>query len=334
MDTAKQHMAQALQKAALAAAQHVRDFTNGKQEKKPLPLEIKNQRVKKIDISADDAFRKTLNKAPVEFHGIDAEGGKEAHPDKLGEAMPLSIGIFGKGKTKASFVLDVVEGTTAAAHNHPNAISIAGISKYNSIIKVPENPKTGKTHIYYRKLFAPSAFRSTISIEKSPEENLKKIMKVAKIPASQITVTAMNRQANSSIIQAAQKLGTQLILIEAGDLLWGLKALLSDPEKPIIAMGRGGAEEGAITQIAAHALHATGQLQAMEHEENRETVDKTVIWETDDYVKAERNMSSVIFSAITLNTLFDLNKTELNSSRAESVCIDYQGLHKISQKNT
>ncbi len=331
MKAAKLYMTKALQQAAISAHLNIQNFTNGKEEKEDLSYDEKKKRVKKIDTEADTAFRTTLSGSPIEFHGIDAEGGKEAHPDKLGEAMPLSVGVFGKGKIKATFVLDVVEGTTAAAHAKPNAISVVGVSTYKSITKIPDNPETAKSYNYFRKLFAPPLFKQVISLKNTPLKNFQLIMKTAHISAKHITIVVMNRTCNEEIINHAKDLGTKLILIEAGDLLWCLKAMLSNPKHPTVMMGRGGAEEGSIAQVAAHALCATGQIQAMVEERNVISRDTTPIWNPEDYITGKRTDSSVIFTSITPTQQFNMRPIRKNKSNIFTVhtaVIDSTGFHK------
>lgn len=338
----EKHITDALHAAAITASIHIENFTKGKIEKSDLPTDIKKARVKKIDTDADGAFQNILKQSPVEFHGIDAEGGKEAHPDKLGEAMPLSIGVFGKGDVKATFVLDVVEGTTAAAHNRPNAISIAGVSAHKSVKKIPINPKTNNGYNYFRKLFAPPAFKEYLSLEKSAIDNLHEVLKHAEIKSNQMTVVTMNRKSNEDIILAAQKIGTKLILLQAGDLAWCLKALLSNPEQPILMMGRGGAEEGSIAQIAAHALQGTGQLQAMMEERDIVSIDTTPIWTPTDFIKGDTKHSLVVFSSITKGEHFEMDPVTTFSEEKDSgylvdtMVIDSKGAkrkkHKVSYK--
>lgn len=327
------HLAKATQAAAIAAHIDIMNFTGGRPEETDLEREQRNMRVKTIDTNADFAFKKALDTAPAQFHGIDAEGGKEAQADKLGEAMPLAIGIFGSGDKKTTYVVDVVEGTTAAAHNRPEAISIVGVSTYNGITKIP-NLKSGETATYFRKLFAPGAFKDILTLENSARENLEAIIKAADIPAEAITVAVMRRNCNETIIREARELGTKVELVTAGDLAWGLRAIISDPNRPIVMLGRGGAEEGSIAAVAARALGAVGQLRVIEEPTDVEVVDTTPVWTADEFVPGDRNHSMVIFSAITQNTHFGMNAVNphLNLENhyvVESMIIDSRGFHRL-----
>lgn len=74
-------------------------------------------------------------------------------------------------------------------------------------------------------------------------------------------------------------------------------------------MGRGGAEEGAIAAVAAHAVGATGQLRLVPREDEEadlDTVKRGQLWNADEFVSGKRDHSMVIFSAITKNLHFGI----------------------------
>ena len=94
--------------------------------------------------------------------------------------------------------------------------------------------------------------------------------------------------------------------------MWCLEAVSSDnrdPKRPILMMGRGGAEEGSIAAVAAHAVGATGQLRLVYREDETadlEVVKRGQVWNADEFVTGKREHSMVIFSAITKNLPFDM----------------------------
>lgn len=308
-DLAIAHLSRALGAAAVAASVRISEFTGGVPEKTDLEPAEKKRREKIIDTEADAAFKSILRNSPILFHGVDAEGGKEARPDKLGEAMPLAIGHFGRGDKKASYTIDVVEGTGFATHNWPNAMSIAGLSTYGGITEIP--PVNGVKPDYARKLFTHALFKNDVSLDQPPAENIRAIMLRADVPADRITVAVMDRKCNTAIIAAADEMGVKLVKIDRGDLIWDLIAMTSDPIKnPIVIMGRGGAEEGSIAMVGARALDATGQISLLDEEAKDidiEIVDGSGIWTPDKFVPGMREHSSVVLQAITQNTHLGLD---------------------------
>lgn len=292
----------AVQRTAISAYLDIVALTGGKPEVEDLDKKENNRRVEIIDTNAESTYRREISKFLFRSHCIDAEGDKEAHPDKLGKAMPTTLGWYGTGDKMVASVSDVVEGTGFASHGRPNAISIIGATTDNGLTKIPENIK------YFRKLFASPHFNNDISLRYPTYQNLQRVMRLAQIQAESITVAIMNRKCNETMIREAQEVGTNVVTFDKGDLAWGLKAMLSKPENPIIMMGRGGAPEGSIAAIGARALNAKCELRVMEDEDAQQ--DFTPIWKASEFVRGAREHSIVIFSTITDNTNFDVKGVE------------------------
>ncbi len=297
--------------AAISAHQHVQRITNGVPLEVDHPKDRKNKLTEDIDSDAVPAMRVILERAPFQSDCKDSEGGKEASPEKLGKPMPTLIGTFGNGIEKLSFVNDPVENTTAATHGRANAVSIIGLTDYNNITEIPLVEDGDKAH-YFAKLFAPSSLNGVVSLEMSTAENLHAAMKELQIPASRIRVAVMDRKANLSIIESIQKVGAEYVPIKSGDLMWCLEAISSDlknPERPILMMGRGGAEEGSIAAIGAHARGAVGQLRVVPREDEEADLDivkRGQLWNAEEFITGQSEHSMVIFSAITKNLHFDI----------------------------
>ncbi|MEK7185837.1 MAG: fructose-bisphosphatase class II [Patescibacteria group bacterium] len=334
------HTVKTVNLAAVAAHIEIQDLTGGIPEAIDLPEEEKKRREKIIDKSAFRGFMLAVGKTPYRDDYEAGEGENEADPDKLGEAMPFPVGIHGSGLHIVSKVTDMVENTRRATHNRPDAVSVVGATTHHGLMEIPMVGGTGKRVTYFRKLFAPEMFKDVLSLDKSTRENIETIIKVGQARAENIHLVVMDRKCNDQIIQEAQDLGVVNIeRIESGDLLWGLRAMMSDPENPIVMMGRGGAPEGAITMIAARALGATGQVRAIEDKADVVMIDKTPIWTPEQFVPGAPDQSMVIFSAITPNTHFGLDAVEPVGDRpnlylVENVVIDSSGLHIIRKTPT
>jgi len=99
-------------------------------------------------------------------------------------------------------------------------------------------------------------------------------------------------------------------------------------------LGRGGAEEESIAQVAARALGSAGQLReiaAEDIEKDLETTKRGQIWTADEFVPGAREHSIVIFSAITGNNHFDMRAVTKRGNatrRVENMIIDSSGFHK------
>ncbi|MBI1919331.1 fructose-bisphosphatase class II [Candidatus Microgenomates bacterium] len=328
------HMLRVIGWTAISAHRLIEEFTGGRPEDGDLSKEEKDRRVIRIDTEADRVFRWGLGRVPFQSHVIAGEGAKEAAADHLGTAMPVTLGMVGTGGQRLDLVHDVVEGTTNAAHNRPNAVSIIGVSTHGGIVRIPTNPRTGREANYVCKLFAPKEFRDALSLEIPTRYNLRAMMKHAGIEAGAITVAVMDRKCNATIIREAEEFGAKVERISSGDLLQGLKAMLSEPEHPIIMLGRGGAPEGVITAVAARALDATGQLRVIEEERDMEAEYTTRIWTPEMSVPGAPEQSSVMFTAITRNDHFNLPAVrptgQPNHYEVVSLVIDPTGVHQLT----
>ncbi len=307
-------------------------FNGGVELLENLPKTEKDRRTKIIDNNADPIFKEPFERADYINDNIDDEGGKEAHKDKLGEAMLLTIGELGHGTRRTTSVSDKTENSTAAVHGRTNAISIVGVSTYRGITKIPNRVSDGKEATHFRKLFAPGEFKNDLAIDRSMDYNIRKLMD-QDVDPKKITLAIMERECNKTLIDEARKLGVKIELITSGDLMWGARAMLSDPENPIIMGGRGGSQEGAIAMVLARAIGGTGQLRMVEETEDIEVEDFGPIWTADQYVPGSQDQSMVIFSAITQNTHFGLAGVSTDPRDAsrhivESIIFDKGGARK------
>ena len=305
------HSLRAVQAAAISAHSKIFVLVGSEPDQTNLPPEEKFRREEIIDNDATKFFIRSLESAPFLFIGIDAEGAKEAQEGKAGIIMDLAIGTYGSGEKMVCFVVDVVEGTTAATHGRPNAWSIMAVAPVGGITPIPEDE--GRKINYFQKLFAPAAFEKSISIDRPTIDNLRSITRAAQIRPSDITVAIMDpetRPANVTITQKAHDFGAKVETFSAGDFAWSLRAINSDPEKPIIVMGRGGAEEGSIAAVAARAIGATCQLRYISHANKASDLETLggdrKIWTAKDFVPAQPDDCLVLGSAITKNEHFDI----------------------------
>ncbi len=328
------HSLRAVQAAAISAHNNIFILVGSEPEQSNLLPEEKFRREEIIDNSATRDFITVLRSAPFQFIGIDAEGAKEAQEGKAGIAMDLAIGTYGSGEKMVCFVVDVVEGTTAATHGRPNAWSIMAVAPVCGITPIPED--SGKKINYFQKLFAPAAFEKFISIDRPTTDNLRSITRAAQIRPADITVAIMDpktRPANVTMVQKAQKFGAKVETYSAGDFAWSLKAINSNPEKPIIVMGRGGAEEGSIAAVAARAIGATCQLRYISHANKASDLETLnggrKIWSANDFVPAQPEHCLVLGSAITKNDHFDMDPTRKKPSDyiVQTLVVDKSGFN-------
>lgn len=324
------HMTAVTLTAAISSAEIISQFT-------PIPDGQKlSERDKKIRVTVLDSMAASryedylAQKVPFIVLSVGSEGEKEL--EKMGEAMPTVLGEHGRGIKKISIVNDVVEGTTAAAHGRPGAISVLAASTYGGLMPTPQGVS------YMEKFFAPPQVAGKLSIDASVEDNLDVVKNTFGIDASRIHVVTMNRRTNARIFQGAEKFGADLIKIEAGDLVPSLRAMCGPTAKNedvYLVWGRGGFEEGVIAAAAGRALgsHVEAKLWRPSPDDKDLPIPGERVLTIDDLVPGLREHSFVTFVPITDDKWFDIPGISINGSiEAHTVLLDSKGLtvHKVS----
>ena len=259
------------------------------------------KREKLIDQAGVDAMGTALTDIPFVIKIVGSEGRKHIH--QYGEALPTLNGIFGKGYPKLDMVNDVVEGSKAAKLNSPGAVSVIAVSSNNGLMGTPSDID------YMDKLFGPPQLKNKISLSKSVEENLAEVVDTFKVKPSKVNVVMMDRDRNAHYINACQKFGVNLILINAGDFLpCVLSCLDPDTHKKGIhlVLGIGGFEEGVLAAAAGKATGAS--VEGRGWSADKEIQSRYMkIWGIDDLVSGKKDDCFVSVSAITKeNKWFDL----------------------------
>jgi len=284
----------------------------------------KKDRIAIIDTAAAAVMEQELIIAPFSVSIVGSEGAKEQHPDKMGKAMPTVIGLRGnRGGGMVCMVNDVVEGTTAAALNIPGAISVVAVSRKDGLMPTPENT------YYMDKLFAPPKAAGKVHIEAAPQDNIATVCDVYGIPlskADELTVVILNRPRNAHIIEAVQRFGARLKIIERGDLVPSLLAILP-PENHTkgvhMVMGIGGWEEGVIAAAAARSID--GVVEGRAWSEDAPNQPRLTL---DTLVPGESEHTMAIYSMITDDPWFGIGgATPKNGAMlVETVIINSSGL--------
>ncbi len=329
----------ATQKAAIAAYKKIQELhVDLDQQNADLKQSLRSDGLKAVgrllDGAAVEAMQEvfeTQSDFYIEIRG--SEGRKDTRRD--GIASPDLYGSYGaKDGVTVEIVNDAVEGTSFASRNIPGATSIlaAALDQKNGLIQ------TGNFD-YMSKLFGPPQLRGKISLELSPEENIKIALREFNINNPRdLAVVILDRPRNSFEIESAQKLGVTTILIPGGDLMPGLLAVL-DPQvlkkikksripkniKAILLMGSGGWEEGIIT--AAGAKAARGHAQGRIYSEDKELIEQAKVMEISDLVPADPESILISASPITEDLWFDV--AGATDSEAKTIVITHKGFEII-----
>lgn len=258
----------------------------------------KKERIALIDTAAAAVMEHKLADMPFSVVSVGSEGAKEQLAGKMGVAMPTVLGRFGGGNGEVWMVNDPVEGTTAAAANNPGAISVVAVGAKDGLMATPDG-----VH-YMDKLFVPPKAAGKVNIDQPPRRNLIAVCDAYGVGPDEVTVVVMNRPRNAHIIEELRTFGANLELIEHGDLVPSLLAILP-PESHTkgihMLMGIGGWEEGVIAATAARALGGVAEGRAWKEDAPHQP--KLTL---DDLVPGKAEQSMVIYSAITDDEWFDI----------------------------
>jgi fructose-1,6-bisphosphatase/sedoheptulose 1,7-bisphosphatase-like protein len=223
-----------------------------------------------IDGKAKDSMSEHLHDLPFVTISVGSEGAKEeCYGEIAGPSLKGEFGKNGRGYPTVWKVSDVVEGTDFAVNNVSGSSSVITITTPGGIMRTPEDRK------YMMKLIAPPQAKGIVSLSQSHEENLRNLIKKLNIKPEELTQVTLNtvdeegkikkeRSINQQYIDAARKIGVNLVLINHGDFVPGVRAAL-DPEKngnkAMIVVGRSGFEEATMDAAAAKALGGFAECQ-------------------------------------------------------------------------
>jgi fructose-1,6-bisphosphatase class II len=194
------------------------------------------------DQAAVDAMRKAFDSVDIDGLVVIGEGERD-------EAPMLYIGEpVGKRKAdspRVDIALDPLEGTTICAHGGVGAISVIAIAERGNFLHAPDT--------YMEKIACGPAARGKISLDKSPEENIRIVAEVLNKKISDVTVVILDRPRHEELIQKVRATGARIRLIGDGDVSAGIAPCWEDTGIDLL-MGTGGAPEGVITAAAVKCL--------------------------------------------------------------------------------
>ena len=193
-----------------------------------------------VDRAASAAMRRA-------FHAMDVDATVVVGEGREGEVEGLFVGErIGAGGAPIDVALDALEGATVCATGGTNALSIILISERGKILSCPET--------YMDKLAVGPEGKGVVSLEKTPQENLRALADAKGVYVEDLTVVVLDRPRHDGLVDQVRKAGARVQILADGDLAAGIAA--SRPGSGIdILLGVGGAQQGV---LAAGAIMALG----------------------------------------------------------------------------
>ena len=232
------------------------------------------------DGAAVDAMREFLS--TVDFAGtvVIGEGEKDEAP------MLFNGEVVGNGNgPECDVAVDPVDGTSVTASGRAHAISVIAVSDRGSMY----NPQDV---FYMDKLVTSAAGRGVVSLDQTPEENVRELAKALKKDVSDITVAMIDRPRHVPLQEAVRRAGGRTRLFLDGDVAAGIHAVTGEGNIDML-LGTGGAPEGTITACAVKALggYMQGRIDPQSELELAKATaaghDLSRIFEQDDLVAGE-----------------------------------------------
>jgi fructose-1,6-bisphosphatase II len=197
-----------------------------------------------IDSNAVEFSRAVLAQTDVEGEVIVCEGPKDKAPaftrrEKVGT---------GKGP-KVEFVVDPVDGTTAASKGRKDAISALACAPAGCFQVLPDDG-------YYFKVATDHHAIGKISLDMSIEEIVRTVAREKSLPLENFTVIMLERERHIEILHCLRKLGVRIILIPDGDIAGAV--VTCRPSSGVdLLLGAGAGPEATIAATAIKTLGGT-----------------------------------------------------------------------------
>ena len=232
------------------------------------------------DQAAVDGMRAMLDTVTMAGVVVIGEGEKDEAPmlyngEDVGNGEPPEVDV----------AVDPLEGTRLTATGQPNAIAVIAVAERGTMF-------FPGAAVYMDKIAAGAGVADVISIDATPEENVRAAAEAKGVNPSDIAVVVLDRDRNQELIGALRECGAKVMLITDGDVAPAIAA--ANPWRPVdLMMGIGGTPEGVIAAAAVKCLGGAvqGRLWPRNDEERQALADQGLdpdrILTTDDLVGGE-----------------------------------------------
>ena len=242
---------------------------------------------KAADAAAVDAMRTQLNMLDIAGVVVIGEGERDEAPmlyigEKVGTGNGPGVDI----------ALDPLEGTTLAAKDMPNALTVIAMGPRGSMLHAPD--------VYMEKVaIGPGYAPGLVHLGMSPTERIHAVAKAKGGTASDVMVCVLERPRHQALIDEIRACGARIRLITDGDVAGIIHCAETAKTGIDLYMGSGGAPAGVLAAAAMKCMG--GQMQGRlvfrtDDERNRARkagiTDFDRIYDRDDMVRAD-----VIFAA-------------------------------------
>jgi len=194
-----------------------------------------------IDAKAVEFSRAVLAQTDVEGEVISYEGPKDNAP-----AFMRRENVGTRRGPKVEFVVDPVDGTTAASKGRKDAISALACAPAGCFQVLPDDG-------YYFKVATDYHSIGKISLDMSIEEIVRIVAQEKNLSLENFTVIMLERERHLEILNTLRKLGTRIILIPDGDIAGAVVTCIPSSGVDLL-VGAGAGPEATIAATAVKCL--------------------------------------------------------------------------------
>ena len=268
-----------------------------------------------IDAKAVEFSRAVLTQTDVEGEVISCEGPKDNAPAFMRREK---VGT-GKGP-KVEFVIDPVDGTTAASKGRKDSISALACAPARCFQMLPDDG-------YYFKVATDHHSISKISLDMSTEEIVRTVAKEKDLPLENFTVIMLERERHLEILQTLRKQGVRIILIPDGDIAAAVATCISGSGVDLL-IGAGAGPEATIAATAVKCLGGTMLVKVWKDKKDdpkrldrlkTEGVDVNKTYNEDELAKGKELVFAA--SGVTKGELLDGVRFIPNGAIVNSICM-------------
>ncbi|MBN1245596.1 fructose-bisphosphatase class II [Candidatus Bathyarchaeota archaeon] len=197
-----------------------------------------------VDAKAVEFSRAVLAQTDIAGEVICCEGPKDHAPafttrEKVGT---------GRGP-KVEFVVDPVDGTTAASKGRKDAISALACAPAGCFQVLPDDG-------YYLKVATDGNSMGKLSMDMPVESIVRTVAREKGVPLANFTVIMLERERHVEMLRTLRKLGVRIILIPDGDIAGAVVSCIPDSGVDLL-LGAGAGPEATIAATAVKCLGGT-----------------------------------------------------------------------------
>jgi len=197
-----------------------------------------------IDAKAVEFSRAVLKQCDIDGEVICCEGPKDHAPaferrEKVGTGNGPAL----------EFVVDPVDGTTAASKGRKDSISALACAPRGCFQVLPDDG-------YYFKLATDYHSLGKLSLNMNTEEIVQTIAQAKNVPIDKFTVVMLDRDRHNDILKSLRQMGVKVILIPDGDIVGAIVAATPNSGFDLL-IGAGAGPEATIAATAVKCLGGT-----------------------------------------------------------------------------